>query len=107
MAARNQELWRKRVAEWMQSGQTARAFAAQAGLNPGTLAYWKWRLSREAAESAPRTGRRTDAIVELSTVAFVDERVEVELVSGHKLRVPAGFDAASLIRLVAVLGGRP
>jgi hypothetical protein len=87
---------------------TAREFAVRAGLNAGTLSYWKWRLSRDAKPVKRRVtaGPARATLLELAPVAMSDERVEVELASGHRLRVPTGFDAASLGRLLSVLQER-
>jgi hypothetical protein len=111
MAETGRERWSVRVEKWQQSGLSARDFAAQAGLNAGTLCYWKWRLAREARRpaSAPRARKRRDDavnLVELAPVSLNDERVEVELSSGHRLHVPARFDADALARLVSILGGQ-
>jgi transposase-like protein len=91
-----------------------REYAARAGLNAGTLSYWKWRLSKDAPE-AKRAANTTAAkgkrevrkprLVELAPVSLSDERMEIELSSGHKLRLPAHFDPASVTRLLSVLGG--
>jgi transposase len=109
MSETNRERWGRRVGEWKRSGLTAREYAARAGLNAGTLSYWKWRLSRDTKPVKQRVtaGPARGALLELAPVALSDERVEVELASGHRLRVPAGFDAASLGRLLWVLQERP
>jgi hypothetical protein len=78
-------------------------------LNAGTLSYWKWRLSREqprpSATSAARKHREhKPEFVELAPVALSDDRVEVELSNGHRLRVPARFDSQALTRLIAIVG---
>jgi hypothetical protein len=39
--------------------------------------------------------------------AHHDQRIEVLLAGGQRLRVAPGFDPATLARLVAVLEGRP
>ena len=54
-ATRNR--WAGLVRRWRHSGETARTFAASAGVNAGTLAYWAWRLKRDgtgAGEPVPR-----------------------------------------------------
>lgn len=110
MAETGRARWTERVEQWRQSGLTARAFAAQAGLNAGTLCYWKWRLSREAKQqAAPRARRKRSAsrtkLVELSPVSLVTEQVEIELANGCRLRVPASLDDRALTRLIEVVGG--
>ena len=110
MAETGRARWMERVEQWKQSGLTAREYAAQAGLNAGTLSYWKWRLSRDARREKPspasrkRQGR-TPKFVELTPVSVVDERIEIELSNGHRLRVPARLDAQALSRLVEIVGG--
>ena len=42
------EEWAKRVERWRESGLTSAEFAAELGINPRTLTYWKWVLGREA-----------------------------------------------------------
>jgi transposase len=110
MAETGRQRWTERVEQWKQSGLTAREFAEQAGLNAGTLSYWKWRLSRSPVEaSSPRTGRkrhvRKPKLVELTPVALSDDRVELELSNGHRLRVPSRFDARALARLISIVAG--
>ncbi len=89
-----------------------REYAAQAGLNAGTLCYWKWRLSRDASvQKAPAPTRkrrsRKPKLVELAPVSVIDERVEIELSNGHRLRVPARFDSQALARLMEIVRGEP
>jgi transposase len=110
MAETGRARWTERVEQWKRSGLTAREYAARTGLNAGTLSYWKWRLSRDArAPKAPVRARKRRAgeptLVELTPVSVVDERVEIELSNGHRLRVPARLDAQALSRLVEIVGG--
>jgi transposase len=111
MAETGRERWSVRVEEWKQSGLTAREYAARAGLNVGTLGYWKWKLSRDAArEPKTRSNKRRRRVskpklVELAPISLSDDRVEIELSSGHRLRLPRHFDPESLTRLVSILRG--
>jgi transposase len=108
------ERWAGLVKRWRRSGQTAREFADSAGVNAGTLAHWAWRLKREGkggnerpvkrgSSSAPARERRS--FVELIVDGPEDGRFLLELGDGRRLRIPAGFDAAALGRLLTVLGG--
>jgi hypothetical protein len=103
--------WTKRVEKWKRSGLTAKAFASQAGISASSLAWWGWKLG---AEAKPKKRRRRAAAVE--PLAFIEvprpasaafESVfEVELPSGVRVKVPAGFDPSALARLVAALEGK-
>jgi hypothetical protein len=84
-------------------GNTA-AFARERGLSP-----WKLYEARRVAEGGgPRQGRRKPDVV-FARVRVVEERatthepLELVLDSGHRLRVPAGFDETTLRRLMGVL----
>ena len=106
MAKSNRDEWRRRVRQWKRSGLSAREFSERAGIRAATLSYWKWRLAREERESGGSSKRSVQAaLVELSPVAMTDDRIELELPGGSKLRIPATFDAQALGRLLAVLGG--
>jgi hypothetical protein len=41
--------WQKRIERWRDSGLTAEQFAAELGINAGTLRFWKYRLGKDAA----------------------------------------------------------
>jgi hypothetical protein len=103
------EEWAKRVRAWRRSGQTTAEFAASIGVNANTLTWWGSRLRRGAPQerrrSSPRDAGDVTAaagIIEVRGLAR-DDRFELELGSGQRLRIPPGFDAATLERLLVVL----
>ena len=84
-----------------QSGLTPAQFAAGEGFDVQRFYRWRRQLSRGAALAVP-------VFTEITPVAAAtpaDTRFEVELASGHVIRVPADFDGAALRRLVAALEG--
>lgn len=97
MARATRAEWQVRVAKFVRSGLTTRAFAAQEGLNPNTLAWWKARLQ---AEDAPSIN-----LVELIPQAAHDTRLEV-VVGSSVVRVPVGADRVTLTLVLDVLEGR-
>lgn len=67
--------WAVRIAAFEASGQTARAFARAHDLNPSTLAWWRWRLRREAERArgaAPRCPA-PDAIPRFAELVIADQ----------------------------------
>ena len=100
------ERWRRQVEAWGRSGLTAKEYAARAGVSDRSLTYWKWRLRKEAGEAtaAQEPAAALGSIVEVRT--GVEGRIEVELPSGRRIRVPASFDAAALRGLVEALEQR-
>jgi hypothetical protein len=117
------EDWAKRVERWGESGLTCAEFAAELGINPRTLTYWKWILAKEArgekrvwpkrrprslsamkAAKAPTS--TSSSLIEIQVAAPSDARIELELRGGRRLRIPAGFDAGGLKRLIELLEAR-
>jgi hypothetical protein len=127
MGREPREVWEKRVERWRESGLTAREFAAETGVNANTLANWGWRLRRpgdagvsQRRKRGPSSSPAAAAPVPLKFVELVAKdndgvgrassatagataTIELVVGSGRTLRVPPGFDAESLRRLLAVL----
>jgi hypothetical protein len=108
----NRREWARRVAAWRRSGKTSKEFAAVAGVNPSTLLWWstKLRAERGVAKAAGAMRRPGGAREQLASVPIVelrggvvDDRFELELSGGRRLRIPPAFDAGALGRLLQVL----
>jgi transposase-like protein len=99
--------WQKRIARWKDSGLSAEQFAAELGINAGTLRYWKYSFDKEAREpgSTAAPAKAAD-LVEVRPVVVPAAAFELELGSERKLRIPSQFEAAALERLLAVLERR-
>ena len=95
----------KHVRAWRASRQSARAYAARVRINPNTLLGWSWQLKRQAdAESL--TARRID-FAELPGLTASRSCLAIELeLGGVTLRVPDGFDPATLRGILDVLEAR-
>jgi transposase-like protein len=109
-ARADRDEWRRRVGRWKDSGLTAKEFAAETGINAGTLQFWRYKLKQGGAPTARRgTKASSDAIlsslVEVRAPAggIVDQRFEIEFPNGRRVRVAAGFEPAALKALLAVL----
>lgn len=106
---RGREVWEARVRRLRESDLTVAEFAAELGVNPSTLTYWKWRLGKEARESKARVSpaRKAPTFVEVKpegpTRASSVERIEIMVAGGLVIRVPDGFEPETLRRVVAAL----
>ncbi len=106
----DREEWRRRIERWKDSGLTAKEFAAELGINAGTLQVWQYKLKRgDRPTRQPRPKVSSNPIlsslveVRAPVGAVVDQRFEIELANGRRVRVGAGFDAGALRALVAVV----
>lgn len=123
MEGASREVWAKRVERWVDSGLTAKEFAAEMGINPRTLTYWKWRLGKDRAEGrrrpssrsgARRKGQRrsrrpTPTFVEVTPVKSAEDvsARALELAVGrYTVRVANGFGPETLTQLLDVLEAR-
>lgn len=97
--------WQKRVARWQDSGLSADEFAAEIGVNAGTLRQWKYTLNRMARGSTRRKPVVDSAsFVEVqNTLAASESTFQLELGSDRRLHIPANFDTAALGRLLSLL----
>ncbi|WP_143141573.1 IS66 family insertion sequence element accessory protein TnpA [Nannocystis exedens] len=110
-APETSSVWRERVEAWTRSGLTCKEYATKIGVNPHTLAGWRWKLRRRTAAAAPaRTGSPVAGLVDVTeevAAALVREIgvIEVEL-GGALVRVRGEVDGESLVRVLGAVGGR-
>ena len=105
--------WQKRIERWNDSGLSAEQFAAELGINAGTLRHWKYFLVKQERRSAGANSPMVNAsaLVEVQPSSVAASTVaplpfELELGAHRKLRIPPQFDAVALERLLAVLEHR-
>ena len=105
--------WQKRIERWNDSGLSAEQFAAELGINAGTLRHWKYFLAKQGCRtvSAKAPMASAGALIEVrasdvATAAVSPSPFELELGADRKLRIPPQFDAIALERLLAVLEHR-
>jgi hypothetical protein len=112
MARETEETWGKRIERWAESGLTAKEFAAEIGVNAGTLMQWKYRLAAKARRPIAVAERpKAEAVfVEVKPGAQAEPAspdpqspFELILTNGAVLRIPAQFDVATLRRLLDVM----
>lgn len=95
-----EEKWRRRVASWRGSSQTAAEFSARHGFAAGTLLWWSWRLRQKAAAAPTRV--RLARLVR-SPAAETPARRGVVVVEAVEARVRITVDAGDRESLSAVL----
>ncbi len=84
--------------EIAESGQSLAGFARSQGVS-------SWKLYKAKRKLRAKTTRPVDFDpVRITGHSITQSPIELDLSSGHRLRVPVGFDAGTLLRLIEVLG---
>jgi hypothetical protein len=85
-----------------QSGRSLSRFAREYGLKRSRISRWATRL--KARPTGPLRFHPVH-LIEARSEGKVQDPIEVVLVDGRRVRVPAGFAAADLARVLGVLKG--
>lgn len=100
---RKQHQWQRWIQLWQSSGLTVRAFCARHRLAEPRFYAWR-RLLRQRQRPVTRF---VPVHVRATPEPATDQVLEVVLADGRRLRVPPGFDAATLRQVLAVLQEAP
>jgi hypothetical protein len=121
--SRRRAYWRSLIEECQRSGLKQGEFCRRRGVVPGTLAFWKHTLAREArdARSSPRGADVTPTFLPVRVITrppscdqptrpagpALDGEIEIMLEGGRRVRVRGRVDLAWLgdvLRTVTALG---
>jgi transposase-like protein len=105
-----EHFWRRHVQRWQRSRLSVRDYCRRHQL--GEASFYAWR--RTLAERARQPEAASPDTVEPDAPLFVDVHLtaaatalELLLADGLVLRVPRGFDAETLVRLLDTLRSQP
>ncbi len=108
------DFWRAHIRAWSESGLTQRAYCREQGLSEAQFSYWKPWLRKKGQRQRWKAPLVPLKVIEKPTSETVRGDVrgaasdagELALVFGKGLRleVGEGFDAATLRRVLEVLG---
>ena len=86
------------VEAWRTSGESLAGFARRHGLGAPRIAWWARRV-----DGRPPAPVRFHPVRLATPDGGGGAAIEIHLVGGHRVRVPPGFPAADLQRVLAVL----
>jgi transposase len=101
--SRKEQLWRRRLELWQNSGLSVHAFCTRHGLTAPSFYAWRRELQQRDAAATPFVPVR----VLPDDEALPAGNVEVVLARGRRLRVTPGFDPATVRQLLALLEEAP
>ncbi len=109
--------WTERVKRWKRSGLSAAEFARREGLKAKQLHWWTWKLGASDGAPPPEEPRFLPVrvvsapapapsalaeFVKTSPSGSAATAIEIALPNGRLVRVPPGFDPATLERVLAI-----
>jgi transposase-like protein len=99
--ARKEQHWRRLIQQWKNSGLTVRAFCARHHITQPSFYAWRRELQERDAATAfvPVHVETDDQLARPISIPTI----EVVLAGGQCVRVPPGFDPATLRQLLVVL----
>lgn len=99
------ESWKKRVANWRASGQTAREFSEGKPWSPKTLQWWSSRLGREPMAARPAAPVvRVAQLVRAPTAEHARGAVVIEVLDARlRITVEAGATAETVAAVLQLL----
>ncbi len=110
--------WSERVKRWKRSGLSAAEFGRREGLKAEQLYWWSWKLGASDPAPAPdeprflpvrvvgslpaAPSRPAAELVTTSSSGGAAAVIEIALPNGRLVRVPPGFDPATLERVLSI-----
>jgi hypothetical protein len=91
--------WRRVVAAWERSGLSQAAFCRRRKLNYAAFGYWRRRLGADRTGGEPAAPRFVEVTLPRGDVGTY----ELTLRCGRTVRVPVGFSADDLTRLITAV----
>lgn len=101
------EEWETHVKSLAMSGMTVEAYAAKAGVHPGTLAGWRSKLKRPSTAKAAKRKQVEITLVREQEPASMPEVGTIELVvGGARILIRGRVEAEALAPVLVALGER-
>ena len=100
-----ERFWRRMLRRWQRSNLTVRDFCSQQQLSEPSFYAWRRLIAERDRQPPAAQPTPTPAFVPVRVVPPISATAAIELVlgNGRLLRVPAGFDPATLRQLLAVI----
>ena len=100
--ANKRHYWEGKIAAWLTSGLTQRAFCEREGLKRPTFDYWRRRIKPEPTlATAPRAAKERLTLVPVAVERRADEAIVFKSPGGWQVTLPASIDAERLAVVLA------
>lgn len=97
-----EQFWRMAIETWQASGLSVRQFCTDEGLSEPSFYSWRKKLTGGSVQD-DKDKPEPSAFIEVSMPRSNSASVELLLISGNTLRIPAGVDTATLSTVLSVV----
>lgn len=95
------QFWQMALEDWQASGLSVRQFCQQEGLAAPSFYAWRKRLTQAPKDGSGPSPARD--FIELTMPGSGPVALELALVSGNTLKIPADTDSRTLREVIAIL----
>jgi|SRR3989339_417260 len=98
-----EQFWRMAIETWQTSGLSVRQFCTDEGLSEPSFYSWRKKLTDGSVQDEKNKPEPSSAFIEVAMPRNIPAAVELVLISGNTLRIPAGVDTATLSTVLSVV----
>jgi transposase len=91
------------IETWRAGGLSVRQFCTKEGLSEPSFYIWRKKLADDESELDNQDKTEPSAFIEVAMSKNTSAAIELLLISGNTLRIPAGVDIATLSTVLSVV----
>jgi transposase len=97
-----EQFWQMAIETWRASGLSVRQFCTKEGLSEPSFYSWRKKLAGDDSERDNQDKAESSTFIEVAIPQNNSAAIELLLISGNTLRIPAGVDSATLNTILSV-----
>ena len=94
-----QQFWQMVIETWQSSGLSIRQFCKKESLSEPSFYSWRKKLTGDNSEQDTQHKPEAPAFIEVAIPQNNSAAIELLLISGSTLKIPAGVDAKTLMNI--------
>ena len=98
-----QQFWQMAIETWRASGLSVRQFCTKEGLSEPSFYSWRKKLVGDDSEQENQRKPESSSFIEVAIPQNASAAIELLLISGNTLRIPAGIDSMTLSTVLSVV----
>ena len=100
----NRQCWLTHIQQWQVSKISQEAYCKQLGLNLNSFTYWRRKLLSSTSKEVKNKFVRIKVDGNPAAISDTPRSIQIKLLSGHVVYIPANLDMGEIARLIHLLG---